>query len=253
LVSFIPGTGAPLVNGSRMAVFPGGFPFILTPGHYSVVAVGFSAADLNGNATAGPPFVPSAENSGGGLISFVGNGRYDSNTSLDFPLTCVGCPGTPTNIFLAGTFEFTAVAAPTLSKVFGSASIPAGGTTSLTFHLSNPNTVELTGLQFSDVLPSGLMIATPNGLSGSCGGGTITAVAGSSLIGLSGASLAGGSSCTFSLNVTSPLAFSSVGTKTNTTSGVGSNEAPNGAPAVANVVVTAYPYLSSSWWYWYVL
>jgi hypothetical protein len=118
LVSFLPGTAAPLVNGSRMATWAG-FPFILTPGHYSVVAVGFSAADLNGNATAGPPFVPSAENSGGGLISFVGNGRYDSNTSLDFPLTCAGCPGTPTNIFLAGTFGFTAVAAPTLRKVSG--------------------------------------------------------------------------------------------------------------------------------------
>src|SRR5262249_19781309 len=45
----------------------------------------------------------------------------------------------------------TEAAAPTISKAFGAASIPVGGTTSLSFSINNPNsTVTLTGVAFSD-------------------------------------------------------------------------------------------------------
>jgi hypothetical protein len=255
------GTGGTLIHGNRFdTVQPA---FILPAGNYSIVDVGHSASDLNGNITCvgnpaptcfgGNPFTLSTENADGTLVSFTGSGRYDTNTTLDFPTNILG-PGTPpSNSFLAGTFQYTGVAAPTLSMGFGASAIPAGGTTSLTFQLTNPNPTgaTLTGLNFSGVLPSGLMISTPNGLTGSCGGGTITATAGSSSIGLSGANLAGGTSCTFSVNVTAALYFSAIGQKTIVIPTIGSNQAPNGGPATATLLVNGNPFLSASWFFWY--
>src|SRR5690242_7979311 len=64
---------------------------------------------------------------------------------------------------------------PTISKAFGAASIPLNGSTSLSFTITNPNRAPtLTGIAFTDTLPAGLVVATPNGLVGTCGGGTIT-------------------------------------------------------------------------------
>jgi arabinogalactan endo-1,4-beta-galactosidase len=123
---------------------------------------------------------------------------------------------------------------PTISKAYGSASVALNGTTSLTFNLSNPNaSVSLGGIGFTDSLPSGQVVASPNGLTGSCGGGTIAALAGSNNVSLSSATLAASASCTFSVNV----AGTASGTQTNTTSAVTSNEAGNGTTASANLTV----------------
>ena len=94
------GTNGTLVNGDRFQTLP--TPVTLPPGNYSIVAVGFSSANLNGNSLLSP-FTASAEN-GLGSVSFVGTGRYDANTSLDFPTIVPS--GTPSNVFLAGTFKF---------------------------------------------------------------------------------------------------------------------------------------------------
>jgi Bacterial Ig-like domain (group 3)/IPTL-CTERM motif len=123
---------------------------------------------------------------------------------------------------------------PTISKAFGLPSIDLGVTTTLTFSLNNPNFgLNLTGVGFSDNLPSGLQIATPNGLSGNCGGGTIVAPAGSTVITLSGATLTKASSCTFSVDVKGVQ----VGVQNNFTSKVSSVEAGSGPGASASITV----------------
>jgi hypothetical protein len=128
------------------------------------------------------------------------------------------------------------LAPPTIAKAFGTANLNAGGTTTLSFTLTNSNAAtSLTGVGFTDTLPGGLVVATPNGLTGSCGGGTITATAGSNTISLAGATLAAGASCTFAVNVTGTTA----GTKNNTTSNVTSVEAGNGNVATASLTVAA--------------
>jgi hypothetical protein len=125
------------------------------------------------------------------------------------------------------------VASPTIAKAFGAASIPLNGSTSLTFTITNPNATALTGVGFTDSLPAGLVVSTPNGLSGSCGGGTVIAVAGSGSIIAGGASLAGSANCTFSVNVTG----TTVGVKNNITSAIISTESGAGGTASASTTV----------------
>jgi arabinogalactan endo-1,4-beta-galactosidase len=123
---------------------------------------------------------------------------------------------------------------PTIAKVFGAASVSLNGTTSLTFSLSNPNVaISLSGIGFTDSLPAGLTVSTPNGLTGNCGSGTISATAGSNSVSLSGASLAAGAVCTFAVNVVG----TSSGAQNNVTSAVTSTEAGSGGTASAQITV----------------
>ena len=131
-----------------------------------------------------------------------------------------------------------AILPPTIAKSFGAASIPLNGSTSLSFTINNPNVGSgLTGVGFTDSLPAGLVVSTPNGLAGTCGGGTITATAGTGSVSLSSASLASSASCTFSVNVTG----TTVGTKNNTTGAVTSVEGGAGGTAAATVTVAVVP------------
>jgi hypothetical protein len=132
------------------------------------------------------------------------------------------------------TANLTVVAPPSISKAFGTFPIQVGGSTSLSFTINNPNAgTALSGVGVGDVLPSGLVVATPNGLTGSCGGGTITATAGSGAISLLGATLPAMGSCTFAVNVTG----ATPGVKNNTSGAVTSTEAGSGNTASANLTV----------------
>src|SRR5262249_30647929 len=86
--------------------------------------------------------------------------------------------------------SITVLAPPVFVTSFAASQIPVGGTPTLTYAISNPNsTSSLTGIGFTDTLPVGLVVASPTGLNGSCGGGTIAAAAGNSTILLSGTTL----------------------------------------------------------------
>lgn len=132
--------------------------------------------------------------------------------------------------------SITVVGPPVIIKAFGAASIPLNGSTSLSFTIQNNNTTALTGVAFSDTLPAGLVVATPNGLTGTCGG-TITATQATNVISLSGGTIAASSSCTFSVNVTGIAA----GTQSNTTGNVTSTEGGTGGTASASINVVAPP------------
>src|SRR5439155_27267612 len=101
----------------------------------------------------------------------------------------------------SATLTVVAPVAPTITKAFTPASIALNGTSPLSFTITNNMAFGLTGVAFSDPLPAGVIVSTPNGLTGTCGAGTVTAIAGSGTIALTGGTIAASGSCTFSVNV----------------------------------------------------
>ncbi|HWX53744.1 MAG TPA: hypothetical protein VN176_04045, partial [Verrucomicrobiae bacterium] len=137
--------------------------------------------------------------------------------------------------------NLTVINPPTINKVFGAATIPLNGTTSLTFTISSSNQNQtLSGIGFTDSLPSGLVVATPNGLTNTCST-TPTAVAGSGTVSLTGASLAPGASCTISVNVQGTTA----GLKSNSVT-VSDTIAGTGNTSSTSLTVVAPPTISKA-------
>jgi len=125
---------------------------------------------------------------------------------------------------------------PSISKAFGAASIGLTNSTSLSFTITNPNSVvTLAGVAFADTLPAGLIVSTPNGLTGTCGNGIVTAAGGSQSISLTGSTIAATGSCTFSVNVTAR----SAGNQVNTTGSVSATNGGTGNTATASINVLA--------------
>ncbi len=138
--------------------------------------------------------------------------------------------------------SLTVVGPPAIAKAFGAATIAVNGTTTLTFNLTNPNaTTALTGVSFTDLLPGGLVVSTPNGLASTCGG-TVTAVAGSGSVALASGGLPGNGSCSITVNVTG----TAPGAKNNTTSAVASAESGTGGTASASLTVMAPPAIAKA-------
>ncbi|MFI6283239.1 hypothetical protein ACIBCM_00550 [Streptomyces sp. NPDC051018] len=93
---------------------------------------------------------------------------------------------------------------PQLDKEFSPTSIPQGGTSTLTFTVTNTTDLAAkNGFGFTDALPAGVVVAPTPNASTTCGG-TVSAVAGSGSVGLTGGALAvNGVSCTVTIDVTS--------------------------------------------------
>ncbi|MCP3958924.1 MAG: DUF11 domain-containing protein, partial [bacterium] len=134
----------------------------------------------------------------------------------------------------AGAFE--ALVPPAFSKAFSPISITSGGTSTLTFTVDNTSLDEtVNGLAFTDTLPAGVVIATPNGELDICGG-VLTATPGGTMITYTGGTVPASASCTVELDVTS----STLGVHANTSSSLTSS-AGTSPPAGANLTVTNAP------------
>ncbi|HSP17686.1 MAG TPA: hypothetical protein VLV78_23275 [Thermoanaerobaculia bacterium] len=210
---------------------------VATPGNL-VSACGGTATAADGSTSvtlAGASLAPGASCTVS--LNVLGTTSGVKNNSVTVSSTNAGTGNT-------SNASLTVFSPPTISKAFGAASIPLGGSTSLSFTINNPNAgIGLTGVGFSDTLPAGLVISTPNGATGTCGGGTITATAGTNVISLSGASLAASSSCTFSVNVTGTAG----GAQSNTTGNVTSTEGGTGTTSnTATLSVVAPPTIAKA-------
>jgi uncharacterized repeat protein (TIGR01451 family) len=167
-------------------------------------------------------------------------------------------PGATSNTATLTVSATPLVVPPTVAKAFADAGIPLNGTTSLTFSIANPNqTTELVNIGLIDLLPSGLVVASPNGLGGSCvitDGAAVVADPGTSTITMTTLSLPGVSSgvnsCSLTVNVTS----TSLGIKNNVTGnitgtfddGTGRSVAITGGSASASIAVLVPPSITKT-------
>ena len=134
------------------------------------------------------------------------------------------------------------VQAPVIAKAFGASRVDPGGSTSLTFVVTNPNPAhELGSVAFIDTFPGGLAVAGPNGLAGSCGGGTIAASPGASSVSLVGATLAPAASCSFTVDISTVT----TGAKSNNVT-VTSYDGGVGNTATAELVVGSPPAITTA-------
>ncbi|HNM44984.1 MAG TPA: hypothetical protein PKJ40_16225, partial [Plasticicumulans sp.] len=97
--------------------------------------------------------------------------------------------GATANVTTTGVnATLTVQALPTLTKAFSPSTVGVSQSSTLTFTITNPaGAPARTGLTFTDSLPPGLVIASPNGLVNGCGGTpTITATAGTGVLTVAG-------------------------------------------------------------------
>ncbi len=132
------------------------------------------------------------------------------------------------------TATLTALAPPAMTKQFAPNPTIEGGTTTLTFQVTNPNASNALSLvAFSDTFPTapGAMIVapTPNDSTSGCGTPTFSPVSGSGSISFSGGTIAAGATCTVSVDITAPV----LGSYGNT-SGIVSHQLPAGTAWYGN-------------------
>jgi LPXTG-site transpeptidase (sortase) family protein len=122
---------------------------------------------------------------------------------------------------------------PSIVKEFSPDTIAVGDTSTLTFTITNPNAVSLTGVRFSDTFPNGVIVANPPAAN-QCGG---TVTYSNNSISLTGGSIVPNSACTVTVSVTS----GSGGTYVNTSGNVNSTNGGQGNTATDTLYVNAPP------------
>jgi uncharacterized repeat protein (TIGR01451 family) len=148
--------------------------------------------DNNQGGNGGTPGGNNGGGGGGGGGGFFAGGGGGANDSTGVTAGGGGGGGASNLLGLVGSIStanateapravFSWNTPPTITKSFGTGSINVGGTTTMTVSVNNPGTNLATGLpnvSWTDTLPAGLVVGTPNGLTSNCGGAT--AVPGSS-------------------------------------------------------------------------
>ncbi len=132
--------------------------------------------------------------------------------------------------------SLSVAAAPLFSKAFAPATMIPDAITTLSFTIDNSGaSLNATSLDFTDVFPSGLQIASIPNASTTCVGGTLTAVANATTLSYTGGSLSALATCTVQVDVTS----GSEGDYNNT-SGALTSSLGNSGTASANLSVIAH-------------
>ena len=168
-------------------------------------------------------------------VSAVG-GHANTVTGITSTQSGAGPNSNTARLVVAGT--------PTIAKAFSPTAIAPGGSSLLTFTITNPGNIPLTNATFSDNMGT-LKIAATASAGGSCSGAASNSLsAGTGTIVLSGLTIPAAGSCTVTVQVTGTVS----GIQANIANGVTSTETPTpGTPsAPANLNVLFSPLIAKS-------
>jgi fimbrial isopeptide formation D2 family protein len=200
---------------------------------------GFTPTTIAANATAFSLTAGTLPAGGTCTVSFAVKsavaGGY-ANTAGGVATTETVAPGAGSNTATLGVGQIA------IAKAFSPAQIRSGGTATVTLTLSNPGATTQTAGAFTDTL-TGMQISAAQTVGGTCAGTTPTTLAaGATNLSFTGITIPA-AGCTVSFVVSS----TSVGTQTNTTSGVRTALLAAGpASNTATLVVTGPPTISAA-------
>ncbi len=243
----MPNTGSLDTSGTTVAdPIPAGMSYVAG----STKLNGVTVADGAGGTM---PFATAAlVNSAGKAAGVVAAGAA---ATLQFSVVAAG-PGTVQNVATIdpdGTGPGTALTVsavnsilvgPAVAKAFAPATMGAGGRSTLTVTLSNPNAQDILSAAVIDNLPSGMVIANPANASTSCAGGAVAATPSGTTLALSSATIPASGTCT----VTADVTVAAAGSYTNTVpaGAVSSANASVSSAGSQSITVTPAPSVSKS-------
>jgi hypothetical protein len=189
------------------------------------------------------------------------DGKTGGSVSTTYQIKIIGGAGTSTVLntllydFSGSSFHYNsdfssssriaAVIDPaqvTIAKSFSPNSSVAGGSSTLSFLLSNPTASTVAGISFTDTLPTApgnmLVAAVPSAATSGCGSPTFAPSAGAASLTFTNGTIAPNSSCTISVKVTVP-ASPLTGTYTNTTDPLWVGSINTGHTASASLTLAA--------------
>ena len=227
-------TGTGTVPGVELQTSPNNIPAVT--GHYYIITADFGAVDYNGGGAGCDASDPSLRFSlldgttlhtlatgldpctapGNRVITVTSGGDTGNIRVAQLVSSAYQWTGGPTmgiqlyNANGAAGGNDSAFDAPTvvdvtpqLDKSFTPASVPAGGTSTLTFTVTNTSELAAKdGWSFTDTLPAGMTVTGT--ASTTCPNATLTAPAGATSVQMTGDLDQGMASCTVSVPVTSP-------------------------------------------------
>ncbi|MEO8378160.1 MAG: DUF11 domain-containing protein, partial [Acidobacteriota bacterium] len=232
---------APLTGATFTDSLPGGLQVAATPAASTTCGGSPTWAPGAGSTTLtfGSPTGGTIPASGSCTVSVnvtATTGGAHSNVSGFLSTTESG-----TTITTVATDTLTAVLPPVLSKQFDPTPILAGGISTLTFVITNPNQDNaISGVAFGDMLPvaPGAMTvaAAPNATISGCGAAAFSPAPGAGSIAFSGGTIAAGGTCIVTVDVTA----TAIGTYNNTSGNVShvvNAQTVNGNNASASLVL----------------
>jgi uncharacterized repeat protein (TIGR01451 family)/fimbrial isopeptide formation D2 family protein len=176
-------TNASTTCGGTVAAAPGGTSFSLSGG--TVPA-----------AVAGVPGICTFQ------VEVTGTSASSSNTNTILANSLIDNEGISNPAPATATLSFLPLNINVI-KNFSPQTVSGGSISTLIVTLSNPSSENYLGTQFTDNMPSGMIVAAPANAATTCNNGVVTATPNSNIFSLAGAKIPANSSCQVTLKVTS--------------------------------------------------